>query len=447
MNYFILGLKISGIKCIDQEIELQFANKNLKIEDFSKPHIKAIYGTNGTGKSSIIHAMNLYYHTVFDSDYLVYENRNGNLKEIINQKTKKAYIDVYYGITIDDKKVHILHHTISYALKNENVVISDESLRLINGFRWGDVDKEMPLYEVKDGEIKNLSHYLDDYKESIYKSSYNLLENSSLLTNMFKDIDLNILSKENGAMLLSIGLVVVMVATTSIYIDDKDFHKISIQRANQLLDQVRQFGEDNLPPRYEFTIDYEVDDIEEKLLPQYESGVNKICEFLKVFKPELDRIEIDQSPIKDNKVRCKKILCYKNGTRVSSEYESNGIKKLMRLYPTLNLIELGGIVFIDEFDSNIHDVYLCKLIEYFANYTKGQLVFTTHNLGPMEVLGNSNLKHSIDFINNSKITSWKKNGNYSVVKLYRSGAIPSCPFNLDSADFVRTFGKWLYGCA
>lgn len=46
----------------------------------------------------------------------------------------------------------------------------------------------------------------------------------------------------------------------------------------------------------------------------------------------------------------------------------------------------GGIVFIDEFDSNLHDVYLCALIEYLMEYGEGQLCFTTHNVGPMDIL-------------------------------------------------------------
>lgn len=55
----------------------------------------------------------------------------------------------------------------------------------------------------------------------------------------------------------------------------------------------------------------------------------------------------------------------------------------------------GGIVFIDEFDSNLHDVYLCALLEYLAEYGEGQLCFTTHNVGPMDILKQYN--KSIDF--------------------------------------------------
>lgn len=39
-----------------------------------------------------------------------------------------------------------------------------------------------------------------------------------------------------------------------------------------------------------------------------------------------------------------------------------GIKKLIQLFAYLNEMVEGGIVFIDEFDSNIHDVYLYALL-------------------------------------------------------------------------------------
>lgn len=98
----------------------------------------------------------------------------------------------------------------------------------------------------------------------------------------------------------------------------------------------------------------------------------------------------------------------------------------------------GGIVFIDEFDSNLHDVYLCALIEYLKEFGDGQLCFTTHNVGPMDILKNN--KNSIDFLSiNHKVYSWKKSGNYSPSNLYRNGMIEGSPFNVDAIDFIRAF--------
>lgn len=81
--------------------------------------------------------------------------------------------------------------------------------------------------------------------------------------------------------------------------------------------------------------------------------------------------------------------------KIHAEFESTGIKKLIKLFVYVREMVRGGIVFIDEFDSNLHDVYLCALLEYLMEYGEGQLCFTTHNVGLMDVLKQH--KKSIDF--------------------------------------------------
>ena len=120
------------------------------------------------------------------------------------------------------------------------------------------------------------------------------------------------------------------------------------------------------------------------------------------------------------------LLCLDNHSNLLKDY--------------LNEMVEGGIVFIDEFDSNIHDVYLCALLEYLMEYGKGQLCFTTHNVGPMDVLRHH--KKSIDFLSEDhEIYSWTTSGNYSPSKLYRNGMIEGSPFNIDSIDFIGIFGS------
>lgn len=124
--------------------------------------------------------------------------------------------------------------------------------------------------------------------------------------------------------------------------------------------------------------------VPKKLYDDYKETISKLYEFLHIFKSDLKGIEIDK---KDNKGSfvCNLVMVY-DGYKISAEYESTGIKKLIRLFAYINEMVHGGIVFIDEFDSNLHDVYLCALLEYLMEYGKGQLCFTTHNVGPMDVL-------------------------------------------------------------
>ena len=56
----------------------------------------------------------------------------------------------------------------------------------------------------------------------------------------------------------------------------------------------------------------------------------------------------------------------------------------------------------------------------------------------MEILKKRN--YSIDFLSDdSQITSWTKNGNYSVSKLYKEGMIDNSPFNIKDFDFLGLF--------
>ena len=78
------------------------------------------------------------------------------------------------------------------------------------------------------------------------------------------------------------------------------------------------------------------------------------------------------------------------------------------------------------------------ILEYLMEYGQGQLCFTTHNIGPMDVLKRN--KKSIDFLSvNHKIYPWVKNGNYSPANLYKNGMIEGSPFNIDSTDFIGVF--------
>jgi AAA15 family ATPase/GTPase len=171
---------------------------------------------------------------------------------------------------------------------------------------------------------------------------------------------------------------------------------------------------------------------------QFEETIDKLYEFLHIFKSDLRSIEIDKKEKHDLWV-CDLVMAY-DSYKIHVEYESTGIKKLIRLFAYLNDMVQGGIVFIDEFDSNLHDVYLCALLEYLMEYGAGQLCFTTHNVGPMDVL--KQRKKSIDFLSEDhKIYSWTKSGNYSPSKLYKNGMIEGSPFNVDSIDFIGIFGS------
>lgn len=115
--------------------------------------------------------------------------------------------------------------------------------------------------------------------------------------------------------------------------------------------------------------------VPKRLYGDYQKTISKLYEFLHIFKSDLKEIEIDKKNNEDTFI-CNLVMVY-DGYKINVEYESTGIKKLVRLFAYINEMVHGGIVFIDEFDSNLHDVYLCALLEYLREYGKGTLLYNS----------------------------------------------------------------------
>ena len=442
-RFVLLNLRTSGLKSLEHEIELQFYNKNIDNLSFDKSLIKAIYGTNGEGKTAIAYTLELYKNSIISGDYLAAQSFGGSLKQLINQHTNQVVVDLYFALLFSFGYKKIYHHVIKYELKDDRIFVSYEKICECKGTTWGSESSEITLLETSNGEIINL-YKKAKFKDEIISKSANLITNSSAVFPIFVNTFALFNNNENVGLESeekvhsAIRNIILFALTMNVFIDKEDQQYVSTERLKSTVGNSTDTI--NFIPSYLLRINDGEDEVDADATGIYEKEIKKIEKLLKVFKTNLDYIDIKYGNLRGNKVSCKKTFVYKNGDRVDLEYESTGIKKMVRLFGALNSIDNGGLVFIDEFDANIHDVYLCKLIEYFSEFTNGQVVFTTHNLGPMEVLDKKDLKHSIDFINKQTVSSWKRNGNYSVVKVYRNGMIPNSPFNINSVDFVKVFG-------
>ena len=166
---------------------------------------------------------------------------------------------------------------------------------------------------------------------------------------------------------------------------------------------------------------------------EYDDLINMQMDFLETINYSLliNKDDLEQYKIKMKRVWKKNMLFLLNSWM--------GIKKIIELYEALSRVEKGDIVFIDEFDANLHDVLLMKIVEYILNYSKGQFIFTIHNMAPMDLLQYK--KHGIDFLSpDSRIVPWAKNGNYKAASLYRQGFIEYSPFNIEAFSFLGKFG-------
>lgn len=87
------------------------------------------------------------------------------------------------------------------------------------------------------------------------------------------------------------------------------------------------------------------------------------------------------------------IITIRGKDRIPLLYESAGIKKLISI--CCNLVACYNresyCLVVDEFDSGIYEYLLGECLEIMQEKAKGQMIFTSHNLRPLEVLNNENL--------------------------------------------------------
>lgn len=441
-NIFLVSYRVKGIKNFEEEVSLSFYKKTItKPIDIGNYNVKGIYGMNGSGKSAIIISVDILRNLLINENYLNNPIVQGSLDEIINKKIEELHIGTKFLFKISEDRAYLYEYEVVLK-KNDfgKYVIDSEQLSCKNAF--SKKDEFIPVFKVKKGEIEYINTEEDIVLENeLREKTKNLLSNSSASSLFLMKFLHNKIKTVNIASIIVGTLALTWYSfNMHVYMDQSDNHtdyfvndilnkNIKIHAAQ--MNVLHIFDMPNLS-----IFSCKTDTIPVDKYEAYKDFVKKLKKFIQIFKPELKDIEIERKDKGDNYV-CSLNMVYE-GFSINSEFESTGIKKLIKLYAYLQEMVQGGIVFIDELDSNLHDVCLCALLEYLMDYGQGQLCFTTHNVGPMDILKRN--KKSIDFLSiDNKIYPWKTNGNYSPAKLYRNGMIEGSPFNIDAIDFIDVF--------
>lgn len=82
------------------------------------------------------------------------------------------------------------------------------------------------------------------------------------------------------------------------------------------------------------------------------------------------------------------LVSCKNNREIPLQYESEGIKKIISILQLLIVVynKASITVAIDEIDSGVFEYLLGELLRIISEKGKGQLIFTSHNLRPLETL-------------------------------------------------------------
>lgn len=100
-------------------------------------------------------------------------------------------------------------------------------------------------------------------------------------------------------------------------------------------------------------------------------------------------VDLDSAVMKDGKIAKRiQLMSLKNNKAIPFCYESEGIKKIVSILQLLIVIynNPSVTVAIDELDGGVFEYLLGELLNIISEKGKGQLIFTSHNLRPLETI-------------------------------------------------------------
>ena len=327
---YLLNVRMSGIKSIKNEIRLDFYKKTVdKNFDPDKFRVKAIYGENGSGKTAIITGIKIFQDLMLSNQYLNESKNQRFLDEIINKETSRFTFGCEY-ITGEEESYIVYDYNFELEKNNKgDYVIKHESLNLKNGNYPN--NNYVNVYECDNGELININCN-ETVKNIIEKKTFNLLNKNPFMSLYI--VDYTSVIEKDKEFSYNIAVMLFLIALINVYINEEDKHDIYFLRKtiresheksseyiddiNEILDTISVYSgfDDNSISKSEFD--------------KYKESVKQLTKFIQIFKRELKSIDIDAKDDGDN-YRCELIFNYGN-YKVNKEFESTGIKKLVRLY-------------------------------------------------------------------------------------------------------------------
>ncbi|RGB56815.1 ATP-binding protein [Absiella sp. AM09-50] len=385
-------IEINGIKNIlHGEVAFQEYSEILKgdFDDIRSTFhpVLGIYGQNGSGKSAVLETTKIL-KTIMSGECLP-----KNIDQYINNEKHEANL-IYTFLFIHETNMQLVEYHVKIELEDGNFNITSEKL-LSKSY---DKDKkkwkpqviliqtdfgDITLKKLKNKISKDLLIELRVVKDMQKDASFIFYErNRNSLISELKDKNEDYLIKtiEVLNIFAQTGLIIIendvmgsinmnTFMPISVYLPVKDSLKLGEIPVNIL--------EPNEMPLALFH------DME-KIIQQIDLVISAIIPSLNI-----QIIHKKEQLLKDGSMGMNfEVVSVRNAKFIPLKYESEGIKRIISVTSSLIAAYNNNslCLMIDEFDSGIYEYLLGELLEIMNESAKGQFVFTSHNLRPLEKL-------------------------------------------------------------
>ena len=395
----IKNFKNVGFGCLDFE-----NSKNKR-----KASILGLYGQNGSGKTALIDALELLRLSLsgraipaYFADYINVDSDFSTLKygfKVSNEQDGSVY-SVFYEVSLRREFNQIEHNTeLTSVEETYKAVLFDEVLSY--SYECGDdkvrlspvIDTRtaedivfLPAtkYQIIIGKDKETTTNLLVAKQLAYATSRSFIFSRELLNVLRKNC------KEAYHLFLFESLVhfgnfqLFVINTTNAGLISMNALPLAFNYAENgkasIGNILIKLNAPSLIPEAALNVVHKVINCMNVVLPQLVPGLT------------ISVKDMGYQLYPNGTPGCRiQLMSNKNSRKIPLQYESEGIKKLISILQLLIVIynKPSMTVAIDELDAGVFEYLLGEILRIISEKGKGQLVFTSHNLRPLETLDKS----------------------------------------------------------
>ena len=385
----LVSLTLKGIKNVSNG-KITFEDyRHLLKGDFTFTHpVSGIYGQNGSGKTAIIEAIKLLRNLLM-GEKLAKSDIN-----YINYQEKELYLKSQFYLFLNDN-----HYLISYEFTLKDNQGECEIINEGLSYRFFDLQKEKfsankYLFHMDNHKSINqqFNAYFDHDERLTLNVTSKILKSESLL---FSQVSRALLKEKLGNSLLSelIDIFNYYGQMKMVIIGNEFLGNISLNKMMPI--NIYLEDDDDITFNNIYLNLLEPSTIKKNLYPYLKKALNEVDLLINAIIPHL-HLEIGREQpllMKDGEKGINfEVVTRREDHVVPLKYESEGIKKIISV--TCALIACFNdeslLLAIDELDAGIHEYLLGELLDIFLD-AKGQLIFTSHNLRPLEKLSSKDV--------------------------------------------------------
>ena len=425
----LTDLEINGLKNV-KDGKLNFVNKRKAF----KASVLGLYGQNGTGKTALIDALHILKlllsgKSIPDEycNYINVDSREANLFyrfRIYVSETENYDVDYEVCLTVDEEGEESF--SASGVAEEAFPYLSERGGNLWNSLgkkkRRLEIKSEKLSYAYTDGEKRIKKHtFLQSTRTELIapkkyyallfgrkketaerlklisliakQKSQSLFFSAAFLQLLFEQ--LNASKTPNYELLFHIDILLKLAKygrTELFVLGASSTGKINLGEL-PIRYNASEKQEHGITGEYFLSLD-EATELPEELFPETKRLIQNINGVLEQIIPSLTISVADLGTVmlmengEGKKGRRIQLMSNKNSKEIPLRYESEGIKKIVSvLHLLIGMYNQSSItVAIDELDAGIFEYLLGEILHILSEKGKGQLIFTSHNLRPLETI-------------------------------------------------------------